>query len=155
MGTRQAIPGLVFDNIGSFFAQRGILTAVADYQLAPASTYPEPVEDIRDAVKFVLSSPAVDVAGHGADKTSVYLAGHSAGAAHASTFFLNESILKGIDRKTFKGAILISGAYGNVPPPLSSYYGVDEDHTHKTPFGLLRGHPAEKVLCWCLFSFFN
>lgn len=82
---------------------------------------------------------------HGADKSNVYLAGHSAGGAHASAFFLNEDILQGVDRSLFKGAILISAAFGSVPPPMSSYYGVDEDHTHKTPLGLLKSHSAEKT----------
>ncbi|KIJ40221.1 hypothetical protein M422DRAFT_32288 [Sphaerobolus stellatus SS14] len=146
MGSRDVVPGLLFDNIGSFFAQRGILTVIADYRLAPTFTYPAAVEDIRDAIQFVLSSAEVDVAGHGADKNNVYIAGHSAGGSHAATLFLNEDILANVDRSIFKGTVLISGAYGVVPPPLSSYYGPEgEDFTGKTPFGLLRSKSAEKL----------
>lgn len=141
MGSRDVIPGLVYDNLGAFFAQRGILTVIADYRLAPAAVYPEPVEDLRDAFKFVLS----ELAGH--DKTRVYVAGHSAGACHVMTFFLNEDILREEDRRVFRGAVLMGGLYANAPPPVNVYYGPEEDHTEKTPFGLLRSHLAAKVTC--------
>jgi len=140
MGSRDVIPGLVYDNLGAFFAQRGILTVVADYRLAPAAVYPEPVEDLRDAFKFVLS----ELAGH--DKTRVYVAGHSAGACHVMTLFLNEDILRGEDRRVFRGAVLMGGHYANAPPPANVYYGPEEDHTAKTPFGLLRSHSAAKAM---------
>jgi acetyl esterase/lipase len=145
MGSRSVIPGLAFDNIGAFFAQRGILTAVADYRLLP-TLYPEPVKDIRDAIKFVISSAEVGVVRHGADTNKIYLAGHSVGAAHIMTLFLNSSILlDAVDWNTFKGAILIGGLYGNAPSPSDAYYGPEEDFTAKTPFGLLRAHSGEEV----------
>jgi hypothetical protein len=61
-GALNLIPDFLYDNIGAFFAQRGV-TVIADYRLVPDVFYPEPVKDLRDALKFVLSSPEVDIQG--------------------------------------------------------------------------------------------
>ncbi|KAF8531718.1 Alpha/Beta hydrolase protein [Gautieria morchelliformis] len=144
-GSRDIVPGLLFDNIGAFFAQRGILTAVADYRLAPETTYPCPAEDIRDAIRFTLTSPDVDVTRNGADKNRVYILGHSAGGSHVSTLFLNENILTDEDRRIIRGAVLMSGVYGSAPP-LTMYYGNPaEEMDKKCPLGLLSQKSTDKL----------
>jgi acetyl esterase/lipase len=144
-GSRETIPGLLFDNIGAFFAQRGILTAVADYRLAPETTYPGPAEDIRDAIRFTVTSSDVDVTGNGADKNRVYLLGQSAGGAHVSTLLLNENILTDEDRRIIRGAVLMSAMYGSVAP-LTMYYGNPaEDIDKKCPLGLLSQKSTDKA----------
>ena len=145
LGSRSLYPGLVFDNIGAFFAQRGVLTAIADYRLAPDTTYPGPVKDIRDAIRFILTSPDVDITGSGADKHRVYILGHSAGGAHVATLFLNEDILTDQDRSFLKGAMMIAGMYGSASS-LKMYYGEPvEDISKKCPLGLLNSKSTETV----------
>ncbi|KAF8530020.1 alpha/beta-hydrolase [Hysterangium stoloniferum] len=144
MGSRTVIPGLSLDNIGAFFAQRGIFTAIADYRLAPQFTYPAPVEDIRDAIKFTLSSPEVDATKHGANKDKVYVMGHSAGGTHTATLFLNEDILRTEDeRAPLKGMILMGTAFEALPH-FAVYYGPGE-LAPKTPLGLLKSKTSEKL----------
>lgn len=144
-GSRDPFPGLVYDNIGAFFAQRGILIAIADYRLAPESTYPTPVEDIRNAIRFTLTSPHVDVTGSGGDVNQVYLLGHSAGGAHVATLFLNDDILTNQDRALLKGAIIMGAMYGSAPH-LTMYYGEPaEDIDKKCPLGLLNRKSTDKV----------
>ncbi|KIJ40222.1 hypothetical protein M422DRAFT_256760 [Sphaerobolus stellatus SS14] len=142
MGSRQIIPGLMYDNVGAFFAQRGILTVIADYRLAPAFKYPEPVEDVRDAIKFVLTSPEVDIDAQGTNRTKIFVAGNSAGGAHATTLFLNKGILGSADRSAFRGVIFVSAAFGSAPS-LVSYYGTEEDLIKNSPLGLLQSHLGE------------
>jgi len=143
-GSRTVVPGLSLDNIGAFFARRGILTAIADYRLAPEFTYPAPVEDIRDAIKFTLSSHEVDVTKHGANRDKVYVMGHSAGGSHIVTLFLNEDILRTEDeRAPLKGMILMGTTYEALPH-FAPYYGPG-DMAPKTPLGLLNSKTSEKL----------
>lgn len=145
-GSRDLFPGLVFENIGAFFAKRGILTIIADYRLAPEATYPSPVKDIRDAIRFTLTSSDVNVIGSGADMSRIYIFGHSAGGAHVSTLFLDEDILTEQDRSLISGAIILSGMYGSAPH-LTTYYGEPpEEIDRKCPLGLLNSHSAKKVI---------
>jgi acetyl esterase/lipase len=143
-GARNLIPDILFDNIGAFFAQRGVLTVIADYRLVPDVFYPEPVKDLRDALKFVLSSPEVDIQGSG-DKNNIFFGGHSAGACHLMTLLFNESILGDFDRSCIKGAILVSGVYGKVRSEARPYYGPEDEYMSKTPLGLLKSHSFGKV----------
>ncbi|GJJ14199.1 hypothetical protein Clacol_008461 [Clathrus columnatus] len=142
-GSRNRLPGIYFDNIGAFYAKRGVLTVIADYRLAPATQYPGPVEDIRDAIRFVLSSSEVNITAKGADVNQVFIMGHSAGATHTSTLFLNESILDDKDRANIKGTILVAGSYSGGPMS-SPYYG-EVDHFSKTPIGLLETKSLETI----------
>ncbi|KAF8590386.1 alpha/beta-hydrolase [Ramaria rubella] len=144
-GQRDSVPGVLYDNLGAFFAQRGILTAIADYRLAPETTYPDPVYDVRDAIEFTLSSPDVNVTGHGADKDNVYILGHSAGGAHVATLFLKEEIMGAQLRNSFKGAMFMAAAF-EAFPRLIFYYGEPEEElAAKAPLGLLTSKSPDKV----------
>lgn len=77
---------LVYRNCGAFFASRGILTVIPDYRLAPQAVYPEPVEDIRDAFRYVVAN-----LGEVGDASHVFLTGHSAGGTLLLSMFLSES----------------------------------------------------------------
>lgn len=144
-GSRDLIPELVYDNVGAFFAQRGIVTIIPDYRLAPETIYPGPAHDVREAIRFVLSSKDVDLAGNGGDKERVYIMGHSAGAAIALTLFLNDDVMSVEDRAVFKGAILNGGAYAAMPM-FASYYGEPEEEVEgKTPLGLLKQKSGDEV----------
>lgn len=143
MGSRDRLPGIYLDNVGSFYATRGVLTVIADYRLAPVTQYPAPAEDVRDAVRFVISSSEVNATGRGANINQVYLIGHSAGATHVSTTLLNEDVLTENDRSHIKGIILIAGGYSG-GPTAAPYYG-EGDQVPKTPLGLLDSKSPEKV----------
>ena len=135
----------LFGNIGAFFAKRGIWTIIADYRLAPEATYPSPVKDVRDAIRFTLASPDVDLKGSGAAMNRAFIFGHSAGGAHATTLFLDEDIMTEQDRSLINGLILLSGMYGSAPH-LVLYYGEPvEEMDRKCPLGLLDSKSSEKV----------
>jgi len=143
-GARNNIPDILYDNLGSFFAQRGILTVIADYRLAPGTFYPGPAHDISNAVKFALTSSQVSA---GADKERVYVMGHSAGGAHLATMFLNEDILGAGERDVFKGVVLNGAAYESASY-VDLYYGEPQTRAEidaKTPLGLLKSKSPEKV----------
>ena len=48
---------VVYTNIGGFFVQQGFITVIPDYRLAVEpwlAQYPKPVEDIRDAISWIV-----------------------------------------------------------------------------------------------------
>ncbi len=79
---------LVYACVGAFFASRGLLTVIPDYRLLPEIKYPQPVEDVRDALVF-----AVQHLGDAGDTDKIFLYGHSAGASIMTSMFLHEPAL--------------------------------------------------------------
>lgn len=127
---------LVYRNVGTFFAERGFLTVIADYRLVPNAVFPQPSEDIRDAVAYIVNNLSAD-----GDIDSIFLVGHSAGAAILATLFLHEPVLGSTPEisKHIKGIALMGGAYGGggLPPPvIKAFFGESLD-AH-VPFGLLK-----------------
>ncbi|KAG2002533.1 alpha/beta hydrolase domain-containing protein [Coprinopsis cinerea AmutBmut pab1-1] len=116
-GARNLSPsfGLVYACVGSFFARRGIPTVIADYRLAPEFKYPKPVEDVRDAIEWVIKNPEA-LASPGSpspDLENIVVMGHSAGATHAATLLFNTSVVP-LDsplRSRITGLILFAGGY--------------------------------------------
>ncbi|KAI5999275.1 Alpha/Beta hydrolase protein [Pisolithus albus] len=49
---------LVHNNLGAFFASRGILVVIPDYRLVPGITFPEGSEDVRDAIEWTIENVA-------------------------------------------------------------------------------------------------
>ena len=148
-GDRRRAPpvDLIHANIGAFFARAGFVTVIPDYRLAPAARYPDPSEDVGEALSFVVSSSEVD-----GDKDNVIFLGHSAGASIVSSLFLDPALLKGESgddlRRRVRGLVLLSGAYAfggpelnGLPQPfLDAFYG-DRLATH-TPLALLKAEFA-------------
>eukprot|EP01113_Clastostelium_recurvatum_P031622 TRINITY_DN3966_c0_g1_i2.p1 TRINITY_DN3966_c0_g1~~TRINITY_DN3966_c0_g1_i2.p1 ORF type:complete len:303 (-),score=41.92 TRINITY_DN3966_c0_g1_i2:153-1061(-) len=135
---------LVYRNCGAFFAARGILTIIPDYRLAPGAVYPEPVEDIRDAFRFVVSHPGLSAVG---DTSRVYFTGHSAGGTLVLSLFLSESprFLEPHEIKAHVRGIIPRGAgyhYEDWPTAfttmLTPFYGDAEKSLKASPLGLLR-----------------
>lgn len=105
---------LIYACVGAYFARRGFITVIADYRLVPSVTFPAPVEDIRDAVKWVLSNPEhLSIANATTpDFDKLFIMGHSAGAFIAATLFLLPEILASENFQTkISGIILVSGTY--------------------------------------------
>ena len=94
------------ENFGQRFAREGIVTAVANYRLAPKHLWPAGAEDVISAYRWMRQHAAR----FGADANRIFLAGESAGAAHvaAATLVRRFHPEEGL---AVAGTVLISGAY--------------------------------------------
>jgi acetyl esterase len=94
------------DNVGHFFARRGMVVLVANYRLAPANVWPAGAEDVISAYHWARGN----VRRFGGDSERIVLAGESAGAAHvaAATLIRRFQPTEGL---RIAGAVLISGVY--------------------------------------------
>jgi acetyl esterase/lipase len=110
-----------YDNIGLWAVGADFVGVTLNYRLAPQSTWPSGIEDLRAAVAW-LKANAV---GFGGDPNKIVLWGHSAGAAHVADYVANaakRSVDAGI-----AGAVLTSGFYdlGTEVSVWKVYYGED------------------------------
>ncbi|CAK5277906.1 unnamed protein product [Mycena citricolor] len=133
-----------YGNVGLYFAKRGYVTVIADYRLAPGTTYPGPAEDLRDALQWVTSHP--DETGPGADLDKVFFLGVSAGAAHTLTLLFSPSIIGGLLSK-IKGATVVSAPYHSDVglDTTATYYGSEARAKTCSPLALLSGASDETI----------
>lgn len=115
---------VMFGNIGSYFARRGMLGITMNYRLAPEVSWPAGAQDVDAAVTWVKANAAA----YGADTGRIIVFGHSAGASHAASFLFDPD-LRGDTKVT--GAVLVSGASymlrkGKVLGNSRLYFGEDE-----------------------------
>ncbi|EPT02231.1 hypothetical protein FOMPIDRAFT_1022891 [Fomitopsis schrenkii] len=145
---------LVYANTGAYFANRGILTIIADYRLVPGAKFPEPVEDVRDAVDWTHVHAGDVLAGTGiqADFDNVFLMSHSAGSCHTATLLLHPTLLPSHLRARIRGVILQGGVYtfkrdDSTSPdaPLLQLYGSWDAVEASIPATLLERAPADIV----------
>ncbi|EPT02240.1 hypothetical protein FOMPIDRAFT_1047945 [Fomitopsis schrenkii] len=144
--------GLVYANTGAYLAKRGILTVIADYRLVPGAKFPEPVEDVRDAVAWTHVHAGEVLAGTGiqAGFDNVFLMSHSAGSCHTTTLLLHPTLLPSHLRARIRGVILQGGAYtfkrdDSTSPdaPLLQLYGSWDAVEASMPATLLERAPAD------------
>ncbi|KAI0665596.1 alpha/beta-hydrolase [Trametes maxima] len=187
-GTRQFPPpmDLVYYNVGAFFAKRGyepptspqprsrpdhpvysILTVIPDYRLVPDVKFPEPVEDLRDALTWFLANPtAVSAAAPPAlsptlssslVSPSIFFMGHSAGGNYLTSLYLLPSVLPlgSSAREATRGIIPQGGAFRfdidrpmTAPGVLEQLYGSSEQALALQPLSLLEGADAALVESW-------
>lgn len=151
-GSRSPLPGLIYDNVPTFFARHGMIGVNATYRLAPQHRWPAGGEDVGRAVRWV----AEHIADYGGDPSRIFLLGHSAGATHAATWTFMQSI-HGAQGPGIAGAMLISGVYAALHPGFSSekprqnqfdYYGDDTSTwAAMAPFDHIRpDHPPVFVI---------
>ena len=75
-GSWQSGSRLELDPLSRYLAARGYAVASVDYGLAPRSTFPGPIEDLRDALSYLRKNAAM----LSLDTSRVVLLGRSAGA---------------------------------------------------------------------------
>ncbi|KAJ7023852.1 Alpha/Beta hydrolase protein [Mycena alexandri] len=142
---------LGYGNLGLYFAKRGFVTIIPDYRLTPATTFPGPAEDIRDAISWAVAHSA-DL-GPEADIESLFLLGHSAGGVHALTLLLEPSILKSSPNLRIKGAAVGSaclhlkpkGLEVDIREPANMYFGSPEAAKAHDPLGLFLAASPETI----------
>lgn len=136
---------LIYRNVGAFFASRGLLTVIPDYRLVPEFKYPQPVEDVRDALAFVVQN-----LGDAGDTEKVFLYGHSAGASIVTSLYLHEPAMLSADlRAHVKGMVtlgapfIFEGPDSRVSEAIQQYYG--GEYERLCPYGLLKSATKETL----------
>jgi acetyl esterase/lipase len=99
--------------VGEALAARGVLVAVADYRLYPATTYPGFLQDGALALGWLLN----DGARFGANPQRVHVMGHSAGAYNAAMLALDARWLGalGLSPQRLAGWVGLAGPYDFLP----------------------------------------
>ncbi|CCL98496.1 uncharacterized protein FIBRA_00494 [Fibroporia radiculosa] len=145
---------LCYVNLGAFFAKRGIVTVIPDYRLVPEVKFPEPIEDIRDAITFIVKySEQVETEDNiQADFSNIFVMGHSAGSIYTATMLLYPNLLSREIRTRIRSAILTGGAYRFSPEipaaaavPFLQLYGSWEQLLEKMPATLLERATSEAL----------
>ncbi|KAJ5404626.1 alpha/beta-hydrolase [Penicillium cosmopolitanum] len=148
-GDKTSANGLLYHNVGSFFARKGIITVIPGYRHTSASpgeeaTFPSGGEDVSLVLKWLES---FDHKG----SANVFIMGSSTGGVHLSSFILGPQFLEqrralasGKSGIVFKGAIELGVPFHfksttevDHATALKSYYGSQEDVERKCPLGLL------------------
>ncbi|RXW23922.1 hypothetical protein EST38_g1937 [Candolleomyces aberdarensis] len=149
--------GLVYANLGAFFARQGIVTVIPDYRLVPNVVYPQPVEDIRDAMEWVLQNPSSLLPdGDGTESSGggvlqldkLFILGHSAGAFHAGSLLFNPDILP-LDSSSNSGlrSKIGGGALSGGPYDLSAVEsGNPRGDLYQTYFGSVEEAKRNDIL---------
>jgi acetyl esterase/lipase len=124
-GNKRPAGSAFYDNVMLWAARNGMVGVNVEYRLAPAHPWPAGNEDMGAAVRFVAEHAAT----YGADPARIFLMGHSAGAAHVSTYVAHPEF-HGPKGSGLAGAIFSSTpAYDlTTEPPnegRTAYYGAD------------------------------
>ena len=105
---RMAANADVYNNIGRFYAARGIWVAIVNYRLQPTVSWREQVADLAAATAWLYGN----IAKRGGDPKRLFLCGHSAGAQLASHMAFDPVVLAniGLSSEIIAGVISVSGA---------------------------------------------
>jgi acetyl esterase/lipase len=139
---------LVYHNLGTFFASRGITTIIPDYRRVNSdfggedAVFPSGGEDVSLVLKWLEKFGANG-------KRDVFIMGNSAGGVHISTFMLEprfleqrNSLVSGKRGTIWKGAIELgvpfhfNSAQASRSDMLKNYYGSEQDVKERSPYGL-------------------
>lgn len=131
----------IYANVLYYFARHGVVGLNVEYRLAPEFKYPSGAEDVALALEWARAN----VAGFGGDTGSIFLMGHSAGAAHTGSYAYDPS-RHPPGGPGIKGNIVVSGRVRAETWPgnpnaakVQAYYGTDpsalEKHSAVTHVG--------------------
>jgi acetyl esterase len=146
-GERSPLPGLIYDNVPTFFARHGIIGVNATYRLAPQHKWPSGAADVGKVVDYLRENAAR----HGGDPNRIFIMGQSAGATHVATWTFVPQV-HGSSGPLVAGTILLSGVYAPQHPEYSpdkpapnsiAYYGEDASkYAEMSPLNHVKaGHP--------------
>ncbi|PCD21142.1 hypothetical protein AU210_016568 [Fusarium oxysporum f. sp. radicis-cucumerinum] len=157
-GNRISPDGLLYANIGHFFAEKcGYVVVIPDYRLVPEARFPSGGEDIAMALEWLIANHAKLGSDEGV--RSLFMMGNSAGAVHLSTFLLRQEFAHIHDKISGKGtgcplrlkaAILCSmpAHFQNADPSrnqtINTYYETAVEQ--KCPLGLLKACKQENKI---------
>lgn len=109
-------------HLGTYFARKGVVTALVNYGFAPQSTFPAGGEDLGLAVRWLRDNAGQ----HPGNTDAIFVGGNSAGATHAATYgFVTGA---GTAGDGVRGLVLISTPTAdaeNLGPQDKVYYGED------------------------------
>jgi len=117
VGGGKHINAKFYSNLGKYFTDHGIATALMNYRLAPEFVWPEATQDIAQAVGWLKENRA--------QNQRIYIVGQSAGACHVATY-LTGADFHAHAATHIAGAVLMSGFYdarGAMSPGARSYFG--------------------------------
>ncbi|KAK0486600.1 Alpha/Beta hydrolase protein [Armillaria novae-zelandiae] len=142
-----------YGNLGSYFADQGLITIIPDYRLVPAVQHPGAAQDVRDAMQWAVDNPEKLALGGAADPDldALFVMGHSAGAMNMFTILITPELYSATLHPRIKGAVLFAGAYTLEEMPsfmtaaVEQYYGDFGNQKERLPLGLLRAASDEKV----------
>jgi len=138
--------GLIYANVGVYFARNGMLGINATYRLVPGIKFPAGAEDIANVVRWAKANAAR----HGGDPNAIFLIGHSAGGTHVGGY-LYSAAAQGPEGPQVAGAILLSPAVGPETrgareETARAYYGDDPAlWVTNSPIGLYESYKGRKV----------
>lgn len=146
-GERSPLPGLIYDNVPTFFARHGVIGVNATYRLAPQHKWPSGAADVGKVVDWLRENAAR----YGGDPNRIFVMGQSAGATHVATWTFVPQV-HGAQGPRIAGAILLSGVYAPQHPEFSpdkpapnsiAYYGEDTSkYAEMSPLHHVKpGHP--------------
>lgn len=147
-GERSPIPGLIYDNVATFFARHGMIGVNATYRLAPDHKWPSGGLDVGAAVDWLREN----VSRYGGDPDRIFVMGQSAGGTHVATWTFIPQV-HGPHGPRVAGAILLSSVLGPcdneysperpIAPHRLAYFGEDESQwaTMNPVNHIKAGHP--------------
>ncbi|KAH0147749.1 alpha/beta-hydrolase, partial [Aureobasidium melanogenum] len=102
MPTPPTAQGLVYANIGHYYASRGFVTIIPDYRrTGEGAVFPSGGRDVAGAVEWIKNH--FNTGNH-----KLWIMGNSAGAVHSATWLLEPSLVE--SRKTVQtGSVVIQG----------------------------------------------
>jgi acetyl esterase/lipase len=117
-----------YQNIGSYYASRGVGVAVLNYRLQPAVDWRGQVEDVAAAVGWL----AGHVAERGGDPRRIFLSGHSAGAQLVSYVAAAPWLAERRGQAKICGVIAVSGAGFDLADQKTYQLGADPKFYERT-----------------------
>ncbi len=121
-GSKRKPGSYLYGNIGTWAARHGMIGVNITYRLAPAHPWPAAMDDLQRALQWI----EANIVSRGGDRSTIILAGHSAGATHVAGFLAHER-----NPSSVSAAVLFSGAYDIVAaasrPSIQSYFGMDPE----------------------------
>lgn len=138
--------GLVYANLGTFFARHGFVAVLANYRLVPHVRFPGGGEDVARVVGWAQEH----ISGYGGDPQALTLFGNSAGGLHVATYLFRES-LQPRGGPEVAAAVLLSipctlPHEGPREEVTKAYFGAEGAQIDaNSPLGLLRTYEGDPV----------